>query len=123
MNTMSPVALVVVIVLAVAVVGLLIYCAKLLKQSKINNSDLAEKETLIRKEAMIAAKESLQNEREKFNEEERERRRELNNFENKLSKREDELENKVRIQYKLAKRLTLGLPISHGEFLYLQSKI
>ena len=36
---------------------------------------------------------------------------------------EDELENKVRIQYKLAKRLTLGLPISHGEFLYLQSKI
>lgn len=36
---------------------------------------------------------------------------------------EDELESKVRIQYKLAKRLTLGLPISHGEFLYLQSKI
>ena len=95
MNTMSPVALVVVIVLAVAVVGLLIYCAKLLKQSKINNADLAEKETLIRKEAMIAAKESLQNEREKFNDEERERRRELNNLENKLSKREDELENKI----------------------------
>ena len=95
MNTMSPVALVVVIVLAVAVVGLLIYCAKLLKQSKINNADLAEKETLIRKEAMIAAKESLQNEREKFNDEEREWRRELNNLENKLSKREDELENKI----------------------------
>ncbi len=95
MNTISPVALVVVIVLAITVVGLLIYCNKLIKQSKVSTADLAEKENLIKKEAMISAKESLQNEREKFNEEERERRRELNNFENKLSKREDELENKI----------------------------
>ena len=95
MNTISPVALVVVIVLAITVVGLLIYCNKLIKQSKVSAADLAEKENLIKKEAMISAKESLQNEREKFNEEERERRRELNNFENKLSKREDELENKI----------------------------
>lgn len=95
MNTISPVALVVVIVLAIAVVGLLIYCNKLIKQSKVSAADLAEKESLIKKEAMISAKESLQNEREKFNEEERERRRELNNIENKLSKREDELENKI----------------------------
>lgn len=95
MNTISPVALVVVIVLAITVVGLLIYCNKLIKQSKVSAADLAEKENLIKKEAMISAKESLQNEREKFNEEERERRRELNNIENKLSKREDELENKI----------------------------
>ena len=95
MNTISPVALVVVIVLTITVVGLLIYCNKLIKQSKVSAADLAEKENLIKKEAMISAKESLQNEREKFNEEERERRRELNNFENKLSKREDELENKI----------------------------
>ncbi len=95
MNEMSPVALVVVIALAVAVVALLVYCNKLLKQSKVSAADLAEKENLIKKEAMIAAKEALQNEREKFNEEERERRRELNNLENKLSKREDELENKI----------------------------
>ncbi len=95
MNTISPVALVVVIALAIAVIALLVYCQKLLKQSKVSAADLAEKESLIKKEAMIAAKESLQNEREKFNEEERERRRELNNLENKLSKREDELENKI----------------------------
>lgn len=95
MNTISPVALVVVIALAIAVIALLVYCQKLLKQSKVSAADLAEKENLIKKEAMIAAKESLQNEREKFNEEERERRRELNNLENKLSKREDELENKI----------------------------
>ena len=95
MNTISPVALVVVIALAIAVVGLLIYCNKLIKQSKVSAADLAEKESLIKKEAMISAKEALQNEREKFNEEERERRRELNNIENKLSKREDELENKI----------------------------
>lgn len=95
MNTISPVALVVVIALAIAVIALLVYCQKLLKQSKVSAADLAEKENLIKKEAMIVAKESLQNEREKFNEEERERRRELNNLENKLSKREDELENKI----------------------------
>lgn len=95
MNTISPVALVVVIALAIAVIVLLMYCRKLSKQSKISAADLAEKEGLIRKEAMIAAKEALQNEREKFNDEERDRRRELNNLETKLSRREDELENKI----------------------------
>lgn len=34
---------------------------------------------------------------------------------------EEKLENNARVQYKFTKRLTLGLPISHGEFLYLQS--
>ncbi len=95
MNTISPVALVVVFALAITVVVLSFYCAKLRKQSKVSAADLAEKESLIKKEAMLAAKEALHDEREKFNEEERDRRRELNNLENKLSKREDELENKI----------------------------
>ena len=93
MNTGISIALIVVLALAVAILCFL--NAKLSKQSKNNAADLAEKENLIRKEAIISAKEALQNEREKFNEEERDRRRELNNLENKLSKREDELENKI----------------------------
>lgn len=85
---------VIVVMIAVVVVQQVLY-VKLSKQSKISAASLAEKEELIKKEAMISAKESLQDEREKFNEEERERRRELNNYENKLTKREDELENKI----------------------------
>ncbi len=93
MNTGVSIALIVVLALAV---GVLCYLyAKLSKQSKINAADLAEKEALIKKEAVISAKEALQTERERFNEEERERRRELNNLENKLSKREDDLERKI----------------------------
>ena len=83
---------VIVVMIAVVVVQQVLY-VKLSKQSKISAASLAEKEELIKKEAMISAKEALQDEREKFNEEERERRRELNNYENKLTKREDELEN------------------------------
>jgi len=85
---------VIVVMIAVVVVQQILY-AKLSKQSKVNAADLAEKENLIKKEALISAKEALQQEREQFNDEERERRRELNNIENKLSKREDELENKI----------------------------
>ena len=85
---------VIVVMIAVVVVQQVLY-VKLSKQSKISAASLAEKEELIKKEAMISAKEALQDEREKFNEEERERRRELNNYENKLTKREDELENKI----------------------------
>ncbi|MCM1264663.1 MAG: ribonuclease Y [Candidatus Gastranaerophilales bacterium] len=93
MNTGISIALIV--VLALALVVLFVMYNKLSKQSKVNAADLAEKENLIKKEAMISAKEALQEEREKFNDEERERRRELNNLENKLTKREDELENKI----------------------------
>ena len=85
---------VIVVMIAVVVVQQVLY-VKLSKQSKVSAASLAEKEELIKKEAMISAKEALQDEREKFNEEERERRRELNNYENKLTKREDELENKI----------------------------
>ena len=84
----------VVVMIAVIAIQQVLY-AKLSKQSENSAADLAEKENLIKKEAMISAKEALQNERESFNEEEKERRRELNNLENKLSKREDELEIKI----------------------------
>ena len=84
----------VVVMIAVIAIQQVLY-AKLSKQSENSAADLAEKENLIKKEAIISAKEALQNERESFNEEEKERRRELNNLENKLSKREDELEVKI----------------------------
>lgn len=62
------------------------------EQAKI---DEAEKEKLLRKEAMIVAKESLNNEREKQNEQLREKRQELSKLETKLSLKEENLENKI----------------------------
>lgn len=44
---------------------------------------------------MIAAKEALHNEKEKFNEETRERRQDLSRLESKLAKKEDMLEDKI----------------------------
>ncbi len=85
---------VIVVMIAVIAVQQISY-SKLSRQSKLSDADLAEKENLIKKEAILSAKEALQEEREKFNEEERDRRRELNNLENKLAKREDEIERKV----------------------------
>lgn len=61
---------------------------KLLKDNK-------DREILIKKEAMIAAKESFHNEKEKFLEETRERRQDLTRLESKLAKREDTLEDKI----------------------------
>lgn len=61
---------------------------RLLKEDK-------DKENLIRKEAMIAAKENFHAEKEKFIEETRERRQELSRLESKLAKREDTLEDKI----------------------------
>ena len=54
-----------------------------------------EKEKLLRKEAMIQAKEALHLEREKFDEEVRERRQDLQRQESKLIKKEDMLEDKI----------------------------
>ena len=56
---------------------------------------MIEKEAILQKEAMIKAKEALHIEREQLNEDERERRREFAAIENKLSKREDILEDKI----------------------------
>lgn len=58
-------------------------------------ADLGEKEQLLKKEAMISAKEALQIEQEKLNEEIRERRQEIARIETKLAKREDMLEDKI----------------------------
>ena len=65
MNTGISIALIVVLALAVAILCFL--NAKLSKQSKNNAADLAEKENLIRKEAMISAKEALQNDNSAIN--------------------------------------------------------
>ena len=59
--------------------------------SKENN----EKENLLKKEAMIQAKEALHAEREKFDEEVRERRQDLQRAEDKIAKKEDMLEDKL----------------------------
>ena len=57
--------------------------------------DQEEKIDRIKKEAMIDAKEAVQKDIEKFQEEQKERRQELNRQENKLIKREEDLENKI----------------------------
>jgi len=64
-------------------------------ETQKNMADLAEKEQLLQKEALLKAKEALHDEREQFNEEERERRQELQRLEAKLAKREDVLEDKI----------------------------
>ena len=57
--------------------------------------DMQEKQSLYKKEAMIAAKESVQRDIEKFQEETKERRQELLKLEAKLSRKEEILENKA----------------------------
>ena len=54
-----------------------------------------EKSSLYKKEAMIAAKESVQKDIEKFQEETKERRQELSRLESKLVKKEEMLEDKL----------------------------
>ena len=56
--------------------------------------DMEEKNSLYKKEAMIAAKEAVQKDIEKFQEETKERRHELSKLESKLSKKEEQLEAK-----------------------------
>lgn len=64
-------------------------------QTEKSQADLNEKEQLLKKEAMIAAKEALQLEQAKLNEEIRERRQEISRIESKLAKKEDMLEDKL----------------------------
>ena len=66
-----------------------------LKSTERDRHELEEKEKLFLKEARIKALEELKHDREQFNEEERERRQELNRQEQKLIKREDILEDKI----------------------------
>ena len=96
MNSMLVTVAIVTLVILIAVIVVLRVKYKNLKQ-QIEQSvkDLQEKEVILQKEAMIKAKEALQNDREQLNIDERERRREFAAIENKLSKREDILENKI----------------------------
>ncbi len=57
--------------------------------------EFEEKESFLKKEAMIAAKEQLHFERQKFDDEVRERRSEINRLENSLMKKEEQLEDRV----------------------------
>lgn len=68
---------------------------KIIDENQKFQKENKDRESLIRKEAMIAAKEALQDEKEKFIEETRERRQELSRLESKLAKREDVLEDKI----------------------------
>ena len=56
--------------------------------------NMEERNSLYKKEALIAAKEAVQKDVEKFQEEAKERRQELSKIENKLNKKEEQLEEK-----------------------------
>ena len=57
--------------------------------------DMEEKNSLYKKEAMIAAKEAVQKDIEKFQEESKERRQELSRLESKLTRKEEQLEDRA----------------------------
>lgn len=95
MSGLSIILLIVSVALLLGIAFLQLRYNKLSQEWKKAEKEQTEKDDLIKKEALIQAKEALQAEREKINEDERERRRELNNLENKLTRREDALENKI----------------------------
>ena len=95
MDALLTVAVVVLVILAAVIVVQRVKYKNLVLQTEQSKKDLMEKEAILQKEAMIKAKEALHNEREQLNEDERERRREFAAIENKLSKREDILEDKI----------------------------
>ena len=77
----------------------------ILKQNLAKQADAEERENLIKKEALITAREAMQAEYEKQNDELRQRRQELNKIESKLSQKEDQLE--VKIQENVDKEVQL----------------
>jgi len=95
MNFSLVVSIVLAIVLIAVIVVQQVKYKNIKTQFQQKQNDLVEKEALLQKEAMIKAKEALQSDRDQFNEEERERRRELSQMESNLAKREDYLENKI----------------------------
>lgn len=95
MSNLSIILLIVAVALLIGIAFVQVRYNKIKQEWAKAEKEQAEKDDLIRKEALIQAKEALQAEREKINEDERERRRELNNLENKLTRREDTLENKL----------------------------
>lgn len=91
------IALLLIALLAVTGLAFVIWQKKKTVQNLYDNlsKESTEKENLLKKEAMIQAKEALHSEREKFDEEVRERRQELQRQESKLLKKEDVLEDKI----------------------------
>ncbi len=91
------IALLLIALLAVTGIAFVIWQKKKTVQNLYDNlsKESTEKENLLKKEAMIQAKEALHSEREKFDEEVRERRQELQRQESKLLKKEDVLEDKI----------------------------
>ena len=94
-SALLTVAVIVLVILAAVIAVQRVKYKNLVQQTEQSMKDLHEKEAILQKEAMIKAKEALHSEREQLNEDERERRREFAAIENKLTKREDILENKI----------------------------
>lgn len=90
-------ALLIIALIAVTGVAFVIWQKKKTVQNLYENlsKESSEKENLLKKEAMIQAKEALHLEREKFDEEVRERRQDMQRLESKLAKKEDTLEDKI----------------------------
>lgn len=93
-------ALLIIALLAAAGLGALAFAAMQKKKTvqalyEKLSKETEEKENLLKKEAMIQAKEALHLEREKFDDEVRERRQDLQRAEDKLLKKEDMLEDKI----------------------------
>lgn len=90
-------ALLIIALIAVSGAALVIWQKKKTVQNLYENlsKESTEKENLLKKEAMIQAKEALHSEREKFDDEVRERRQDLQRQEAKLIKKEDTLEDKI----------------------------
>ncbi|MDD3436140.1 MAG: ribonuclease Y [Candidatus Gastranaerophilales bacterium] len=94
--TLSLILTIVLIVILIALIVVQNNKFKIIsQQAQKEQTDLSEREQLLKKEAMISAKEALQAEQEKINEEFRERRQEISRIESKLAKREDMLEDKI----------------------------
>ena len=91
------IALLTIALIAFAGIAFVIWQKKKTVQELYENlsKETSEKESLLKKEAMIQAKEALHAEREKFDEEVRERRQDLQRAEDKLAKKEDMLEDKL----------------------------
>ena len=94
-NILLVIAVIAVIGLTVVLFSQQAKVKKALAEVEFQKQSISEKENLLLKEARIKAKEELQSDREKLNEEERERRQELARLEAKLNKREDMLEDKI----------------------------
>ena len=94
-NILLVIAVIAVIGLTVVLFSQQAKVKKALAEVEFQKQSISEKENLLLKEARIKAKEELQSDREKLNEEERERRQEFSRLEQKLIKKEDMLEDKI----------------------------